>query len=175
MEKHMNKINKVIVLVITLLFTFNANSAAMEKEIKMGFELIVSKNKEKREAAASFFLRAPDAFKKAITAQYKQELNDLSSSLPQKIDEITTAQSAMITKDSIMMYYILNIEENDYSKSEINTLKTDLNTQTINQLCSMARSAVYMLYGGKIIRVYSYSGGALLLEARLEWSSCSRR
>lgn len=168
-------IKQVIFFMLLLVFATNVLPNDTGKKIKMGFDLIVSSQETARKIAAEIFMQAPVEFRRQLIKQYKLELNEIVKSLPQKIDEFTTAQSIFMTEKEIIMYYMFHIDKKDIQVDVEKELKDSLKVQAVNQLCSMPRAAVYMLYGNTVTRIYSYQEGEILLEARVSWKDCQSR
>lgn len=166
---------KKIITAALIIFAMNVSASEMEEKIKLGFAHITSTDKDKFTQAEKFFLGAPDGFRSSLVKMYKEESKALIPSLPQKIDPNTTADSVLIDEKGVLISYTIYPDESIHKLVKSGILSKELKNISINQLCSMPRSALYLLYGNHITRLYAYGDGSVIDEITINWNHCRLR
>ena len=166
---------KLIITLGVVLISTNGYSNPSHYKLKTNIEYLISEDSTKRIRGEKFFLTAPKQAKQRYISENKQALNDIVKELPLRIDKYTTLTSAIASKDGLFFHYKVDFNKGELDKNELSTLKVELFTQSVNQLCTLPRSALYMLYGKTITRFYSGNKGSSFFELNINWELCKKR
>ncbi len=182
----MNK-KSIYKLTLTVLYMLmlppNTQAEGTKDEVKQAFEIlkrgIVSEDIGERSKAADALLKLPSELRETIKQMFELEYEKLVNTLPQKIDANTTLTSVVSTPDNVAFLYSVNLDVSRLKSKKrtkyLDDLESQLEQQAINQMCSIPLTAMTILFGKKIIRLYMFEDGRKLASITVDWKNCENR
>lgn len=146
-----------------------------EKEFTDATMDIVSSDGDRRSRAADYLLRAPPDARQVIVDAFKKQARQITPSLPQKIDSLTTLMSVFVTGSASTLFYKVSLAPEERTPTILNKIEDAASAAAIASACSDRLTAVYLLFGNRVIRRYSATDGTNLFACVAKWSDCERR